>query len=458
MITRCLVKVAFSLLIFSTSLSAFAGLAMPVTPMQNAVSGVIQQKAIKRGFAANDPRYGATLNLVSGGLASAAGAGAAAVVLGAVTAPAWGTVALAAGVGAVVTYSVTLAINGVIDWLFSPNSADTKPITQHANQSTPVGNGLTTGSAYWITSINPAVYGSDAMSAIQAAVPLNWVETATSTFKIGACTTPTATSMSCSITRVNKSDNYNQLNYAAIGANYYASGAPGTCQPGFVYRQSSCILVPQPADSKVTAQEAINNLSPAELAKPLNPQIVASIADLGWKNAASQPGYNGLPYVASDPITAAEVETWRQSNPSAWPTVQDFVSPQPAINSPWTLPQSTTPVSTQDTTLPSSNTNPGAANPLQNLGPDPGVGAPQLEQTPTAQQILQPILNLFPTLKNYSPAAMSSGTCPRPVLNLFGHTQTMEAHCVILDNNKAAIQQGMVLAFTLLALFIVLSA
>jgi hypothetical protein len=80
-----------------------------------------------------------------------------------------------------------------------------------------------------------------------------------------------------------------------------------------------------------------------------------------------------------------------------------------------------------------------------------------LEQTPTAQQILQPILNLFPSLKNYSPS-MSSGTCPRPTLNLFGRTQTMEAHCTILDNNKPIIQQGMVLAFTLLALFIVLSA
>ena len=61
-----------------------------------------------------------------------------------------------------------------MDWLFPTNPADTKPITQHVNQATPIGNGLTAGGAYWVTSISPGVYGSDAMSAIQTAVPLNW--------------------------------------------------------------------------------------------------------------------------------------------------------------------------------------------------------------------------------------------------------------------------------------------
>ena len=71
--------------------------------------------------------------------------------------------------------------------------------------------------------------------------------------------------------------------------------------------------------------------------------------------------------------------------------------------------------------------------------------------------ILSPIMNLLPDLKNYTPA-MSSGACPKPTLNLFGHVLTMDAHCTILDNNRTAINSAMVLAFTLLALLIILSA
>jgi hypothetical protein len=53
---------------------------------------------------------------------------------------------------------------------------------------------------------------------------------------------------------------------------------------------------------------------------------------------------------------------------------------------------------------------------------------------------------------------MTVGACPKPTLNLFGKTQTFESHCTLLEDNRAAIQSAMVLAFTLLALFIILSA
>ena len=53
---------------------------------------------------------------------------------------------------------------------------------------------------------------------------------------------------------------------------------------------------------------------------------------------------------------------------------------------------------------------------------------------------------------------MNVGPCPRPTLNLFGQTQTMDAHCTILDNNKAEIHAAMILTFSILALLIVLSA
>lgn len=72
---------------------------------------------ISRGFAANDPRFGATLSRASNGIAGVAGT-AAAVTVGAVTAPGWASIALAAGIGAVVTYAVTLGIDALVNWLF----------------------------------------------------------------------------------------------------------------------------------------------------------------------------------------------------------------------------------------------------------------------------------------------------------------------------------------------------
>jgi len=423
------------------------------------MSGSIQQKIAKRGFAANDPRFGATLDLVSGGLAGVAGTTAAAVVAGAITAPAWATVAIAAGVGTVVTFGVGLAINGIYDWLFSPDPNDLTPITTHQNQATSSGSGLVAGGPYWQTSIL-SISGGDAMSAIQTAVSLNWPADATSNYEIGTCTTtanPTKTS--CLITRVAKSNGYKQLAFAAIAANYYASGAPGTCQPGFVYKTSSCIAVPLTTvpDAKVTAQQAIDALTPAELAKPLNPSIVATLADKAWKDAAAQPGYDGIPYVATDPITAAEVDAWRQANPASWPTVQDFVNPQPAANSPWRLPASPT-ATTQNPSAPTATgTNPAASSPLQNLGPDPGIGAPGLETTPTALQILKPLLDLFPDLRTFV-VPSHQATCPKPTFAVFGTQVVMESHCTISEEQRTALAAVMAAVWALTAVIIVLRA
>lgn len=438
--------------------TAYAGQALPVTPMQNAISGAIQQKAIKRGFAANDPRFGATLDLVSGGFASAAGAGAAVIVAGAITAPAWVTVAIAAGVGAVVTAAVTLGINGVVDWLFSPSSTDAKPITYRVSQQTPQGPGMVAGGPYWRDGFN-LVSGGDAMSVIKTAIPINWPDTSTSTYKVGACNTQTATYVSCSVTRVNKADGYNQVGYAAIGANYFPSGAPGSCQPGFVYRQAACVAVPIAPDPKVSAQEAVNYLtqSPAELAKPLNPSIIASIADKAWRDAASQPGYSGLPYVATDPVTTAEVDAWLQAHPQSWPTVQDFVAPQPAANSPWKLPGNPTATTQDPTQATTPSTNPGQASPVQNLGPDPGIGAPILEPTPTARQILQPLFDLLPDFRSFV-VPSHQAVCPKPSFSLFGQTIVMESHCTIAEDQRAALYAVMAAVWVLAGAIIVLKA
>jgi hypothetical protein len=433
--------------------------ALPVTRMQNAVSGSIEQKLAKRGFAANDPRFGATLDLVSNGLAGVAGTTAAAVVAGAITAPAWATVAIAAGVGTVVTVGVTLAINGIYNWLFSPDPKDTTPITTHQNQAAPpTGGALVAGGPYWVSSVL-GIIGADAMSVINSALPMNWPADSSSTYQLGTCTSTVATRVSCSVDRVSKSTGYVQKNYAGLSADYNASGAPGSCQIGMVRYGGTCVVVPTAVvpDAKTSAQQAINNLPSSELVKPLNPAIIATIADKAWRDAAAQPGYNGIPYSATDPITTSEVDAWRQANPGSWPTVQDFVDPQPASNSPWKLPASPTATTQSPSAATTPSTNPASSNPLENLGPDPGIGSPSLEPTPTAQQILKPLLDLFPDFRNFV-VPSHQGICPKPTFDVFDKQLVMDAQCTISEEHRDSLFSVMAAVWALTAVFIVLKA
>jgi hypothetical protein len=415
------------------------------------LSGVLQDGMRTRGFAANDPRFGNTLARVSPQFSGVAGT-AAAVTVGAVTAPGWGSLALAIGVGAVITYAVNLGIDSLVKWLFR---TDGKLDESGDALSIQTSTSMAIGGAYWKVSfhsgsVNFDLSGGDG----EALARQGHFEYLSQTGQ------NTSTAPNCSVS-------INQVTCGIIYAMKQASGAPASCPAGSMYKNGACgaytFVSPSavPPKTGLTPQQATTDIPAVDLNKKLNPAITAALANKAWQQAASQPGYDGLPYPQSNPITATEVATWTAQNPSYEPTVSDFVAPNPVTTAnpqPWALPQNPTATITTPVTTPNANTtNPAATNPLQNLGADPAIGSPTLEQTPTAQMILQPILDMLPGLKNFSPT-MATGTCPRPTLHLFGQTQTFEAHCTILDNNRATIHAAMVLAFTLSALLIILSA
>lgn len=423
--------------------------------VNRAVSGTVQNVMTSRGFASNDPRFGNTVARVSQGLAVVAG-GASAVVAGTVTAPAWVSVLLVVGVSAVVTYAVNLGLNALTNWLFRPDGKIDQsgvPIPNSSYAALVVGQPAWQSNRWINTSgliTTVVTWGGDGNALVRESY---------ASFRAAYGLAP----MEASCTTLNGG---NRIACGSVAADRFPSYAGTPCPAGTFWVAGTCSVYGfaevggVPSVTGQTLQAAITNLPGSDLNKPLNPVIIAAIADLAWKNAASQPGYDGLPYQMSQPITAAQVQPWLDQNPSYVPTVGDFVAPNPITQSqptPWAMPQNpNTPVVTLATT-PNQNTVNPSTQPLSNLGADPGIGAPSLEATPTAQAILQPILTLMPDLKNYSPS-MSSGTCPRPTLNLLGQTHTLESHCAILDNNKAALHAAMVLAFAMAALFIVLSA
>ena len=348
-----------------------------------------------------------------------------------------------------------------MNWLFNANKT-VDVITPGSDLTTIPGTVIGIGSV-WCTnnggggcSSSPDAMASQAIADVLAVTGSPYLNLSSKT-----CAFSGTGSTSYTCTTIYKLKSGTSTNGATIYVNL--SNGAVVCPSGQYYQVTSCKPFSYATGQVATGQtigQAAGLLTDAQKAQAVNPQLVAALANTLWQQAASQPGYAGFPYPSANPITAAEAQTWEQANPSLWPTVGDVVA-QPHVSTvtdTWTLPSNPTSATLQPTTAQNPNaTNPASANPLQNLGPDPAVGAPTLEATPTAQMILSPIMNLLPDLKNYTPA-MSSGACPKPTLNLFGHVLTMDAHCTILDNNRTAINSAMVLAFTLLALLIILSA
>ncbi|KWE56318.1 hypothetical protein WT53_17955 [Burkholderia sp. MSMB2157WGS] len=213
-------------------------------------------------------------------------------------------------------------------------------------------------------------------------------------------------------------------------------------------------------------------LSPASLSQPLDPMTLAQLANQTWQQAANQPGYQGLPYSVTQPISYQDVQPWAMANPTAVPNIGDLFRPatDPGVSTVTISPT----VQPGDVSAPNPGSNPSATpgsnvnvvnTPNVNvvnkvsvdLGADPGVAPPSLEATPTISMILSPLLNLLPDLKHWS-VPSHGAVCPEPSFSVLGHSFTLTAQCDLAESNRTAIYTAFAAMFTLAALFIVLRA
>jgi hypothetical protein len=440
--------------------------------MQDTLSGVIYKKAGQSGLQGDSNGVWASrATSTIDGVASVAGTAASAVVGGllvAATSPGWVGIATIAVVSSVIGYAVNLGINSLTKWLF--RSDQQVDVSQDASTSTQPNCTLSAGGSYW----SGGYY--KASGAYVSLVSCDGVALAKYAYQGYLTEHPTYTWLpSDGDCRQDPSwlptQHIKCFATSAIEASYYASGALATCPAGSqLYVGGTCVpftSAPATTATKTLAQ-AIPAIPAADKAKPLNPAIIAALVNQLWREAASKPDYQGIPYSYANPVTEQDVSQWQQDNPSYYPTVDDFVKPNPpatSTGSPWSLPISGQPIGTPNGTqpAPTGTTNPavpvGTTNPapIINLGADPGIGAPSLEAPPTPPEILAPILNLMPTLKNFTPTT-STGTCPTPSFQLFGTTHTLTAHCTLIQNNKSIMQAAMGFAWAVMAMFILLSA
>lgn len=204
--------------------------------------------------------------------------------------------------------------------------------------------------------------------------------------------------------------------------------------------------------------DAYPAITDAQKAVPMPDAQLARLADEAWKRAAAAPGYEGLPYSAAEPVTSSDVTEWKAANPNAMPTLGDLL--RPAANP--TTDTAGVPISHSIQPGSSTGTNPGtnpgsSTSTRPDLGEDPNVPDPTLEEVPGADAILQPLLSLFPELRSFETPGHAA-QCPKPAFDLFGKTIVMDAQCVIAEQYREELAATMLVVWLVVGLLILLSA
>jgi hypothetical protein len=386
------------------------------------VASVLRGKAVARGLVASDPRVT--------GLVAAAGTAVTEIAVGVVvagTAPAWGTLLASAAIAGVVGYG----IQALVGYLFNQDGTVNVPAQGAQGPQLGAGQCFNADNAnYCYASLVDALVDGTDIRAVQCGL-----NAAVFSFSVGA------------IPGYSKFEIKNALNgVVCYSFEKYIRMISGSPRP-LRYADVDFMTGTTPAQTRPVG-DALEALPELQKGLVIPARTIADIADAVWRRAASQPGYNGVPYSLSDPVTEADVQADRAANPGrAVPRVGDLASPINTTN-PLAEP-STSPVN--DPVV-----NP-STQPQVNLGNDPVIGAPILEATPTAQQIIDPLAGLAPSLKSWVvPAHVAD--CPRPAFDLFGKHIIMDKQCAMFEDNRPTLYNAMLVAWALIALFIILSA
>lgn len=205
-----------------------------------------------------------------------------------------------------------------------------------------------------------------------------------------------------------------------------------------------------------SSDKQLNSVADLDLnlyTKPLTATQLALLYNALLMSAASQPGYIGVPFSASDPITSAEVQA-QLNKLGKTATFADLfakagVGNQLSIgtsNQPQPIPQPT----------PNPGTRPGEEKDDKDIDDEPKY--PELE-SPTARQILEPFNQFFPQLKNFH-LADRAVQCPtwEGHIDYLNIDVRLDKHCQYVEQNKAVITSLILLIWGIVALRILLSA
>lgn len=271
---------------------------------------------------------------------------------------------------------------------------------------------------------------------------------------------------------VARTDNYS---YGTFGSSDVPSDVPaGDTLDGYL---------PGPEVDLGTAETEIPD---AVASEALDPNVLANALNQAWQKAASQPGYAGEPYDASNPVTGDEISEVASKN-GGMPTVGDFISPVVDGDSGLVQSGASGGAFTGSIALPvgaatdagtgtgtGSNTGTGTGSGSSTSPASivtcglPGTpacevdwggtgGAPADPTAPTMASVLSPIFNLFPGLKSWV-APSHSSSCPAPSFTFYGQEISFSPVCSLLGQYTGTIGNASVIGATFLTVLIVLGA
>jgi hypothetical protein len=241
-----------------------------------------------------------------------------------------------------------------------------------------------------------------------------------------------------------------------IGVLHLNVGTSGaTCSAGFVSNGPNCVpsqlskFTPQASSaSPQTPQAAFNSLPQNIKDHELSPDLAAEVANRIWRDAAARPDYNGVPFSTQNPVVRNDFDQHKSSNPADWPKTNDLNLPVPTTQTPIVSPVQN----------PNQVVGPSTSTKID-FGPDPGIQAPNLDETPT--DLFSPIKSLLNPWLDFEVPAHSS-ECPTWQVSpsIAGQVFYIDVsyHCTLVENNRHLILIASLVAWAALAAFIILSA
>jgi len=426
--------------------------------INNAVGSIIQTKTTKWGFAANDPRFGATVSAVG----TAATTVAVGLATGAVATVGWPALLIGAGVSAVATGAVSLGMNGLINWLWpdSTHSGQVQLSGTGMNGTVPIfSSGITAGQLAWTAGSG---YWGSPQEALAYIFSQTIAQYPTATYSVPVLTQNSGTQYTATYTySIPPLFLNNQNGSKTITATTW-NGITCPAGSGFVSGTTctSAGLANSPYASATytpiwqTPTQAIAALPQSYTTQPLSDTQLATIANTLWKNMSSAANTQTIPWNAADPVTPADITTWKAANPGLVPTVNDFLSPVAAPGA-TSIPIPNPGANTGTSTTPATTTPGTTAAPAEiNWG---DFTEPTLDATPTTGSILDPIFNMWPQWNGYAFPSHTS-QCPTPTFVALNHTFTFDHMCTWVEMIRSGMQAAFALMWALAVVFIVMGA
>ncbi|WP_323867300.1 hypothetical protein [Xenorhabdus szentirmaii] len=189
--------------------------------------------------------------------------------------------------------------------------------------------------------------------------------------------------------------------------------------------------------------------------KTIDNSIVANLINDLLHDAAAQSGYEGIIVSDGDYVTLSEVDNALRELGYDKIAISDFFSPIQNIE---------IDSSSHDTTINNNgggNGGEGNINVKVDLGIDPQIKAPDLDELPTGKEIIQPIRDSMPFLSDFKIGSRDA-ICPVADISfsLFGVNvdETINSHCDIIEKNRKLIELIASIVWAFAALRMILSA